>query len=75
MNIDFVFFDGQLWTYDEWAKIAPLSFFNDEKSLDDVKWFDPSGYNEQQKALLYSQYKGASFLVVRETNGDDYEAF
>ena len=45
MNIDFVFFDGQLWTYDEWAKIAPLSFFND-KSLDDVKWFDPSGYNE-----------------------------
>ena len=46
MNIDFVFFDGQLWPYDEWAKIAPLSFFNDEKSLDDVKLFDPSGYNE-----------------------------
>jgi hypothetical protein len=23
--IDFVFFDGQLWTYDEWAKIAPLT--------------------------------------------------
>jgi len=46
MNIDFVFFDGQLWPYDEWAKIAPLSFFNDDKSLDDVKWFDPSGYNE-----------------------------
>ena len=44
--IDFVFFDGQLWTYDEWAKIAPLSFFNDDKSLDDVKWFDLSGYNE-----------------------------
>ena len=46
MNIDFVFFDGQLWTYGEWAKIAPLSFFNDDKPLDDVKWFDPSGYNE-----------------------------
>jgi hypothetical protein len=46
MNIDFVFFDGQLWAYDEWAKIAPLSFFNDDKSLDDVKWFDQSGYNE-----------------------------
>ena len=51
MNPDFVFFDGQLWPYDEWAKIAPLSFFNDDKSLDDVKWFDPSGYNEQQKSL------------------------
>jgi len=46
MNPDFVFFDGQLWPYSEWAKIAPLSFFNDDKSLDDVKWFDPSGYNE-----------------------------
>ena len=47
MNIDFVFFDGQLWTYDEWAKIAPLSFFNDDKPLDDVKnFYDPSGYNE-----------------------------
>ena len=43
MNPDFVFFDGQLWTYDEWEKIAPLSLFNDDKSLDDVKWFDPSG--------------------------------
>ncbi len=53
MNPDFVFFDGQLWPYDEWAKIAPLSFFNDDKSLDDVKWFDPSGYNESQKALMY----------------------
>ena len=47
MNPDFVFFDGQLWAYDEWAKIAPLSFFNEEKSLDDVKnFYDPSGYNE-----------------------------
>jgi hypothetical protein len=46
MGIDFVFFDGQLWPFSEWAKIAPLSFFNDDKSLDDVKWFDPSGYNE-----------------------------
>ena len=47
MNIDFVFFDGQLWPYDEWAKIAPLSFFNDDKSLEDAsKFFDPSGYNE-----------------------------
>ena len=45
MNIDFVFFDGQLWPYTEWAKIAPLTFFSD-RSLDDVKWFDPSGYNE-----------------------------
>ena len=27
MNIDFVFFDGQLWTYDEWAKIAPTSTY------------------------------------------------
>ena len=49
MNIDFVFFDGQLWPFSEWAKIAPLTFFSD-KPLDDVKWFDPSGYNEQQKA-------------------------
>lgn len=29
--IDFVFFDGQLWTYDEWAKIAPLSLLCPEK--------------------------------------------
>ena len=47
MGIDFVFFDGQLWAYDEWAKIAPLSFFNYDKPLDDVKnFYDPSGYNE-----------------------------
>ena len=46
MNIDFVFFDGQLWPYDEWAKIAPLTFFS-ERPLDDVKnFYDPSGYNE-----------------------------
>ena len=43
MNPDFVFFDGQLWPYDEWAKIAPLSFFND-KPLNIIKWFDPSGF-------------------------------
>ena len=38
MNPDFVFFDGQLLTYEEWAKIAPLSFFND-KPLNIIKWF------------------------------------
>ena len=47
MNPDFVFDShGNMWTIEEWAKIAPLAFFNDDKSLDDVKWFDPSGYNE-----------------------------
>jgi hypothetical protein len=45
MNIDFVFFDGQLWTYEEWSKIAPLSFFSDVP-MDASKFFDPSGYNE-----------------------------
>ena len=74
MNPDFVFFDGQLWPYSEWAKIAPLSFFNDDKPLDDVKWFDPSGYNEQQKALLYASTKGLLFCS-QVTNGDYYEAF
>lgn len=73
MNPDFVFFDGQLWTYEEWSKIAPLTFFSD-KPLDDVKWFDPSGYNEQQKALMYWHTQGLNF-VSQETNGDDYEAF
>jgi len=45
MNPDFVFFDGQLWTYEEWSKIAPLSFFSDVP-MDASKFFDPSGYNE-----------------------------
>jgi len=31
MGIDFVFFDGQLWPYDEWAKIAPLTLLCPEK--------------------------------------------
>ena len=31
MNIDFVFFDGQLWPYSEWAKIAPLTLLCPEK--------------------------------------------
>ena len=74
MNPDFVFFDGQLWPFNEWAKIAPLSFFS-ERPLDDVKWFDPSGYNEQQKTLLYSQYKGAFLFGSQVTNEVNYEAF
>ncbi len=45
MNPDFVFFDGQLWPFSEWAKIAPLSFFSDVP-MDASKFFDPSGYNE-----------------------------
>ena len=45
MNIDFVFFDGQLWPFSEWSKIAPLSFFSDVP-MDASKFFDPSGYNE-----------------------------
>ena len=65
MNPDFVFFDGQLWPYSEWAKIAPLSFFNDDKPLDDVKWFDPSGYNEQQKALMTGTHRGFFFCSQR----------
>ena len=76
MGIDFVFFDGQLWAYDEWAKIAPLTLLCPEKEPSpNARLWDEGYSNEQQKALLYSQYKGASFFVVRETNGDDYEAF
>ena len=28
-----------------------------------------------KKAILYASTKGLLFLVVRETNGDDYETF
>ena len=67
--IDFVFFDGQLWPYDEWAKIAPLTLLCPEKEPSpNARLWDEGYSNEQQKALLYSQYKGAFFLVVRETN-------
>lgn len=67
--IDFVFFDGQLWSYDEWAKIAPLSLLCPEKEPSpNARLWDEGYSNEQQKALLYCEYKGASFLVVRETN-------
>lgn len=31
MNIDFVFFDGQLWPFSEWSKIAPLTLLCPEK--------------------------------------------
>lgn len=31
MNPDFVFFDGQLWPFSEWAKIAPLTLLCPEK--------------------------------------------
>ena len=74
MNVDFVFFDGQLWPYDEWVKIAPLTFFSDDKSLENVKWFDPSGYNEQQKALMYWHVQGLNF-VSQSNRGIYYEAF
>ena len=35
---------------------------NDESMVNGMKRFN---WNEQQKALLYCEYKGASFLVVR----------
>ena len=56
MGIDFVFDShGNMWTIEEWASVCPLTW-NSERVLteDDVKnFYDPSGYNEQQKALLY----------------------
>ena len=46
MNIDFVFFDGQLWPFSEWAKIAPLTLLCPEKLTSQVlmqdfgmKWY------------------------------------
>ncbi len=38
MNIDFVFFDGQLWPYDEWAKIMPLTWGCDKPITDN--WYN-----------------------------------
>ena len=70
--IDFVFFDGQLWTYDEWAKIAPLTLLCPEKEPSpNARLWDEGYSNEQQKALLYWHTKGLFFLQS-ETNGDYY---
>ena len=75
--IDFVFDSyGNMWTIEEWTSVCPLTW-NSERVLteDDVKnFYDPSGYNEQQKALMYWHTQGLYF-VSQETNGDDYEAF
>ena len=47
MGIDFVFFDGQLWTYDEWAKIAPLTLLCPEKEISpNAKLWDEGYSNE-----------------------------
>ena len=65
MNPDFVFDShGNMWTIEEWQSVCPLTW-NSERVLtdDDVKnFYDPSGYNEQQKALLYASTKGLLFL-------------
>ena len=69
MNPDFVWFDGMLWTYEEFSMIAPLTLLCPEiEPSPNARLWDEGYSNEQQKALLYSQYKGAFLFVVRETN-------
>ena len=76
MGIDFVFDShGNMWTIEEWSSVCPLTW-NSERVLteDDVKnFYDPSGYNEQQKSPFVLAYKGAFIFVSQETNGDYYE--
>ena len=47
MNIDFVFFDGQLWPYAEWEKIAPLTLLCPEKELSPNARLWDEGYSNE----------------------------
>jgi len=49
MNPDFVFFDGQLWPYDEWAKIAPLTLLCPEKEPSQNERFWKIDLNQRKK--------------------------
>ena len=45
--IDFVFFDGQLWPYAEWAKIAPLTMLCPEKEISPNARLWDEGYSNE----------------------------
>ncbi len=75
MNPDFVFFDGQLWPYDEWAKIAPLTLLCPEKEPSpNARLWDEGYSNEQQKALLYVSTQGLLFWQSEKLTEVNYEA-
>ena len=66
MNPDFVWFDGMLWTYEEFSMIAPLTLLCPEiEPSPNARLWDEGYSNEQQKALMTGTHRGFFFCSQR----------